>query len=46
MSEVDYIVVPEDDDEFDPHYAPDLDAQDEDTEEHPPIPDDLSDFDG
>lgn len=42
MSEVDYIVVP-DDDNFDPQYVPDIDEDDE-TEEHPPVPEDLSDF--
>lgn len=41
---VEYIVVPDDED-FDPKYVPDFDAdEEEDVEEHPPIPEDLSDF--
>jgi hypothetical protein len=39
---VDYVVVP-DDDNFDPHYVPEEDEPG-DFEEHPDIPEDLSDF--
>lgn len=40
---VEYIVVPDDED-FDPKYVPDFDDEEVDVEEHPPIPEDLSDF--
>ena len=42
MSEVDYIVVPDEDD-FDPKYVPSIEEDDE-TPEHAPVPEDLSDF--
>lgn len=39
---VDYVIVPDDDD-FDPHYVPEEDEPG-DFDEHPDIPEDLSDF--
>lgn len=42
-TEIDYIVVP-DDENFQAEYWPD-DEVDEETDEHPEIPEDLSEFD-
>jgi hypothetical protein len=43
MSEVEYVVVPDDED-FDPRYVPDPEEDDAEVSEHAPIPEDLSDF--
>lgn len=43
-TEIDYIVVPDDDDDFQADYWPD-DEVDEEVDEHPEIPEDLSEFD-
>ena len=42
MSDIDYVTVPEEED-FDPQYVPDIE-EDDDVEEHPDLPEDLSDF--
>lgn len=44
-TELNYVVVPDDDEDFDPGYAPGNDDDNVDVEEHPEIPQDLSEFD-